>query len=73
MDEKKTLYVVMLDVHDEHGKRKLQFPKEIYDDKGRAMEVASRLNGRNLGDRVTFAHVADVPYFPSNEYSIDRY
>ncbi len=72
-NDQKKLYVVMLDVHDEHGRRKLQFPKEIYDDRSRAMEIASSLNGRNLGDRVTFANVVEVPYFPTNKYSINQF
>jgi hypothetical protein len=71
---KQSLYVVMVDVHDEHGKRKMQFPKEVYSSKGRANEAAARMNGRNLGDRVTFAHVIEVPYFPTeqSEYSIEQ-
>lgn len=67
---KDTIYIVMVDVHDEHGKRKMQFAKEAYSDKADAMQAASRINGRNLGDRVTFAHVAEAPYFRNDCYDV---
>ena len=46
----------MIDVRNEHGKRKVLFPKEIYEDKSRAEDVARSLNGRNKGDHVVFAY-----------------
>lgn len=66
-------YVVMIDVRNEHGKRKVLFPKEIYEDKSRAEDVARSLNGRNKGDHVVFAYVTEANYYPNTKYSINNF
>lgn len=67
------VYVIVVSVYGPHHKQQLYFPKEVYDDRSRAQEVAVSLTHIFPDGRSAIAQVFEVPYFPTMPYSINQF